>query len=63
MLPISFAVEANAPASMKIHIISIIFSELAPRENIFILSFNGLPCKVIIPTMLEARKAIIIGTL
>ena len=38
ILPIAFADDAKAPANMNIHIMSIIFSELAPLENILTLS-------------------------
>ena len=63
ILPMSLAVVANAPARMKIHIMNIMFSELAPRENMFILSRSGFPLNVSIAVILETKNAITIGTL
>ena len=53
MAPISFANEANAPASINIHIIYRIFVLAAPCENIFILSFRG-SLLVIMTAQIEA---------
>ena len=63
MQPMLLAEEAKAPARMKIHIMSSIFSELAPFENTEILCFTVFPRIVNIATMLEKRKATVMGTL
>ena len=47
MAPISFAVEANAPAITNIHIISSTFLLPAPSENVAILSSRVLPFEII----------------
>ena len=41
--PMTFAVLANAPASMNIHIMSIMFEVLAPRLKMSIRRESGMP--------------------
>ena len=61
--PISFAVLANAPANMNIHIINIMFSVLAPLLNTRIRSFRFPWRDEMIAYIPEMRNAVLIGTL
>ena len=63
MAPISFAVEAKAPARMKIHIISNTFLLPAPWENMEMRSSNEYPLHDNTAYTDETRNAEAIGIL
>ena len=63
MLPISFADFANAPASTKIHIMSMMFFCPAPRLYVSMRFSNDMPRDMAMAYMLESMNATVIGSL
>ena len=61
--PMLFAPVANAPAKMKIQIISRIFESAAPRENWRIRSSSVSPLVIAMAKAEDTAKATVIGIL